>query len=168
MGSQVQSQNRQNDHFGGVRRNFFFRGKKVDWSIFWAPIDRRLLCCSNYFIIISESQSKVEKTKFFILFSTFDRDPEIVMEWFQRHSDSRFCFVTHKRRIRLKGTILVSSNFRLNGNKRKLFLANKYVAYEWWNHCSFDLNDFLSSTEVSIKSLFIVSIYKIVHSKMII
>ena len=32
------------------------------------------------FIIISRLQSKVEKTKFFIVFSTFDRDPKIIMK----------------------------------------------------------------------------------------
>ena len=32
------------------------------------------------FIIISRSQSKVEKKIFFIVFSTFDRDPEIIMK----------------------------------------------------------------------------------------
>ena len=33
----------------------------------------------NYSNIISASQSKFEKTEFFIVFSTFDRDPEIIM-----------------------------------------------------------------------------------------
>ena len=54
------------------------------------------------FIIISRLQSKVEKTKFFIVFSTFDRDPEIIMKWFPRHSNSRqiwqwvsYCSVLH-------------------------------------------------------------------------
>ena len=33
----------------------------------------------NYSNIISASQSKFEKTEFVIVFSTFDRDPEIIM-----------------------------------------------------------------------------------------
>ena len=33
----------------------------------------------NYTNIIAGSQKKIEKTEFFIVFSTFDRDPEIIM-----------------------------------------------------------------------------------------
>ena len=33
----------------------------------------------NYSNIISGSQKKVEKTEFFVVFSTFDRDPEIII-----------------------------------------------------------------------------------------
>ena len=87
-GPQVRSQNRKNDHFGDVEKNFFFfLGKKVR-SFFGVK------CTENYydvaiFIIISRLRSKVEETKFFIVLSTFDRDPEIIMKWFPRHSDSR-------------------------------------------------------------------------------
>ena len=65
--------------FWNVGRNFFFVEKKVDRSVFWGEIYWRLPLCFNHFINISVSQSKVEKTEFFIVFSTVDRDPEIIM-----------------------------------------------------------------------------------------
>ena len=43
MGSEVGSQHRQNDHFGGVKQtNFFFKEKKVDNKVFWSDIYRGL------------------------------------------------------------------------------------------------------------------------------
>ena len=58
---------------------FFFVEKKVDHSVFWGKIYRSLLYYCYYFNIISGSQWKLEKTKFFIVFSTFHRDPEMIM-----------------------------------------------------------------------------------------
>ena len=67
--------------FWDVGRNFFFFvEKKVDHSVFWSEIYRRLPQCCNYSNIIPGSQTKVEKTEFFIVFSTFDRDPEIIIQ----------------------------------------------------------------------------------------
>ena len=66
----------ENDHFG--MSNFFFCGKKVDHSVFWGGIHWKLPWCCNNFNIISGSQSKFEKSAFFIVFSTFDRDPQIM------------------------------------------------------------------------------------------
>ena len=57
---------------------FFFMEKKVDRTVFWDEIFRRLPQCFNYSNIISGSQTKLEKTEFFIVFSTIDRDPEII------------------------------------------------------------------------------------------
>ena len=65
--------------FGDVWRNLFFLEKKVDYSVFWGEIHRRLPWSCNHFNIISVSQSKCEKSEFFIVFSTFDRDHEIIM-----------------------------------------------------------------------------------------
>ena len=65
--------------FWDVGRIFFFVEKKVDHSVFWGGMHCRLPSCCNYFNIISGSQTKVEKTDFFIVFPTFDRDPEIIM-----------------------------------------------------------------------------------------
>ena len=39
-----------------------------------------LLCRQNHSIIISGSRSKVERTMKNLVFSTFDCDPEIIME----------------------------------------------------------------------------------------
>ena len=58
---------------------FFFVEKKVDRSVLWGEIYRRLPKRCNYSIIISESQTKVEKTEFSVVFSTFDHDPEIII-----------------------------------------------------------------------------------------
>ena len=58
---------------------FFFCGKTVDHSLFWREFYRRLPLCCNYSNIIPGSHSKFEKTGFFIVFPTFDRDHEIVM-----------------------------------------------------------------------------------------
>ena len=71
----------ENDHFGMWDRIFFFFcGKKVDHSVSWGEIYRRLLQCCNNFNFISGSQSKFEKTEFSIVVSTlFHRDPEIIM-----------------------------------------------------------------------------------------
>ena len=69
----------ENDHFGMSDGIFFFGEKKVDRSVFWGEIYWRLPLCFNHFINISVSQSKFEKTEFFIVFSTVDRDPEIIM-----------------------------------------------------------------------------------------
>ena len=63
MGSQFRSQNRNKNR-----------------SVFWTEIPGGLLSCSNDFIIISESESKVENTKLFVVLSTFDRDPGIIIE----------------------------------------------------------------------------------------
>ena len=41
-GSQVWSQNRENDQFGITDGIFFFVEKKVDYSFFWGEIYRRL------------------------------------------------------------------------------------------------------------------------------
>ena len=69
----------ENDPLGCRTEFFFFVGKKVDHSVFWVEIYWRLPYCCNHFNIISGSQSKVEKTEFFNVFSTFHRDPEIIM-----------------------------------------------------------------------------------------
>ena len=69
----------ENDHFGMSNGVFFFREKKVDQSVFWSGIHWRLRWFCNYSNIISGSQTKVEKTDFFIVFPAFDRDPEIIM-----------------------------------------------------------------------------------------
>ena len=60
-------------------RSIFFRENKADYSVFRGEIYRGLLCCYSHSIIILGSQSKVEKTKFFLVFSTFDRVPETIM-----------------------------------------------------------------------------------------
>ena len=65
--------------FWDVGPNFFFCGTKVDVSVFRCEIYRRLPYCCSYPNIIPGSQTKVDKTEFFIVFSTFDRDPEIIM-----------------------------------------------------------------------------------------
>ena len=65
--------------FWDVGRIFFFVEKKVDHSVSRGEIYRRLPECCNPFNMISGSQSKVEKTKFFIVFSTLYRDPKIIM-----------------------------------------------------------------------------------------
>ena len=75
--------------FWDVRRNFFFLEKKVDYGVFLGEIHWRLPWSCNHFNMISVSQSKFEKSEFFIVFSTFDRDHEIIMWWFQRHGNSR-------------------------------------------------------------------------------
>ena len=88
---------------------FFFVKKKVNHSVFWSETYRRFPLCCNNINIISASQSKVEKTEFFIVFSTFDRDPEIIMKWFQRHGNSRQ--ISPQKRIRVSW-ILRKKNFR--------------------------------------------------------
>ena len=77
--SRVPSQNRENDHFGMSDGILFFVQKKVNHSVFWGEIYWRIPRCCNYSNIIPGSQTKVEKTEFFIVFSTFDGDPEIIM-----------------------------------------------------------------------------------------
>ena len=63
-------------------RNFFFCGKEVDCSsVSWSEIYRGLLWFHNHSIIISGSQSKVEKTIKNSVFSTFDCDSEINEAW---------------------------------------------------------------------------------------
>ena len=78
-GSLVRSQNRENDHFGMSDGIFFFVENKVDHSDFRGEIYRRLPEFCNHFNFISGSLSKFEKTEFFIVVSTFHRDPEIIM-----------------------------------------------------------------------------------------
>ena len=68
-----------NRPFWDVGRNFFFSEKKVDYSVFWGEIHWRLPWSCKHFNIISVSPSKFEKSEFFIDFSTFDRDHEIIM-----------------------------------------------------------------------------------------
>ena len=63
----------------GVGRNLFFVEKKVNYRVFWREIYWRLPWCCNHLLIMSVSQSKFEKSEFFIVFSTFDRDHEIIM-----------------------------------------------------------------------------------------
>ena len=58
---------------------FYFVEKKVDRIVFWGEIYWRLPKCCNYSNLISGSQTKCEKTELFIVFATFDRDPEIIM-----------------------------------------------------------------------------------------
>ena len=58
---------------------FCFVQNNVYQGVFWSEIYRRLPKYCNYTNIISGSQTKVEKTEFFIVFSTFDSDPEIIM-----------------------------------------------------------------------------------------
>ena len=77
-GSQVPSQNRKTTDLG-CRTEFFFVEKEVHHSFFSGEMYRRLPYCCNYSNIISGSQSKFEKTEFSIVFSTFDRDPEIII-----------------------------------------------------------------------------------------
>ena len=89
QGSQVRSQNRKTTILGCRTEVFFFVEKKINHSVFWGEIYWRVPWCCNNINIISASLSKVEKTEFFIVFSTFDRDPEIIMKWFQRHGISR-------------------------------------------------------------------------------
>ena len=69
----------ENDYFGISDGIFFFLEKKVDHNVFWGGIHWRLPWCCNHFDIISGSQSKFDKSEFFIVFSTFDRDPEIII-----------------------------------------------------------------------------------------
>ena len=78
-GSRIPSQNRENDHFGMSDGIFFFVQRKVYQSVFCGEIYWRFLRCCNYSIIMSGSQTEVEKTEFVIVFSTFDGDPEIIM-----------------------------------------------------------------------------------------
>ena len=69
----------ENDHFGMSDGIFFFCGKK-SWSqrfLGWNLLEITVML--QHFNIISGSQSKVEKTEFFSVFSTFHRDPEIIM-----------------------------------------------------------------------------------------
>ena len=75
-GSVVKSEN---DHFGLSDGICFFLEKKVDPNVFRGEIYRRLPWCCNYSNIISGSQTKVEKTDFFIVFSNFYRDRIIIM-----------------------------------------------------------------------------------------
>ena len=60
-------------------RNFFFRKKKLFVVFFGVKFTENYYDVA-IFIIISRLQSKVEQTKFFIVFSTFNRDPEIIMK----------------------------------------------------------------------------------------
>ena len=69
----------ENDHFGMSDGISFFLEKKGDYSVFWAEIHWRLPYSCNHFNLISVSPSKFEKSEFFIDFSTFDRDHEIIM-----------------------------------------------------------------------------------------
>ena len=69
----------ENDHFGMSDGIFFFLEEKGDYRVFWGEIHCRLLWSCNHFDIISESQSKFEKSEFFSVFSTFDRDHDIIM-----------------------------------------------------------------------------------------
>ena len=59
---------------------FFFCGKKIDDSVFWGEIYRELPCRRNHYIINSGSRSKVEKAMKNLVFSNFDRAPEIMLE----------------------------------------------------------------------------------------
>ena len=104
-GSVVKSEN---DHFGMSDGIFFFLEKKVDHNVFRRENYRRLPWCCNYSNVISGSQTKVEKTEFFIVFSTFDRDPNIIMKWFRRHGNSRW--ILPQKTIRV-GEILRKKNF---------------------------------------------------------
>ena len=74
---------------GCLTEFLFFSGKKGDHNVFWGGIHWRLPWCCNYANIVSGSQTKVEKTDFFFIFTTFDRDPKIVMQWIRRHGNSR-------------------------------------------------------------------------------
>ena len=66
--------------FWDVGRNFFFFVEtKVEYSVSWGGIHWRLPWNCNRLNIISGLQSKFEKSEFFIVFSSFDRDPEIIM-----------------------------------------------------------------------------------------
>ena len=67
-GSQVRSQNRDNDHFGYRTEFFFFVEKKVDLCVFRGQIYRRLPEYCNHFNIISGSQSNSKKPNFLSLF----------------------------------------------------------------------------------------------------
>ena len=58
----------ENDHFGMSDEIFFFVEKKVDYSVFWGGIHWWLPWCCNHFNIMSGSQSKFEKSEFFIVF----------------------------------------------------------------------------------------------------
>ena len=78
-GSQVRSQNRKTTILRCRTEYFFFVEKKVYHSVYWREIYNRLPECCNYSNIISGSQTKVEKTEFFIVSSTFDRDSGIIM-----------------------------------------------------------------------------------------
>ena len=77
--SQVRSQNRKAPILGCRTEFFFFVEKKGYYRVFWGEIYRRLPWCCNHFIIISGSQSKFQKSEFFIVLPTFDRDHEIIM-----------------------------------------------------------------------------------------
>ena len=68
------------DHFGMSDGIFFFLlKKKLIIVFFWGQVYRRLPQCCNYPNLMSGSQTKVEKTEIFIVFSNFHRDPEIIM-----------------------------------------------------------------------------------------
>ena len=57
---------------------FFFVEKKHSHIVFWGKFTgdyRNVAIISTLF----REQTKVEKEEFFIVFSTFDRDPEIIM-----------------------------------------------------------------------------------------
>ena len=107
---------------------FFFVKKKVNHSVFWSEIYWRFPWCCNNINIISASQSKVEKAEFFIVFSIFDRDPEIIMKWFQRHGNSRQ--ISPQKRIPVSW-ILRKKNFRFP--KRGLKFGLKIGKRPFWD-----------------------------------
>ena len=61
-------------------RKFFFSQIELTHTVFWGEIYRELPCHWNHYIIISISRSKLEKTMKNSDFSTFVRDPEIILE----------------------------------------------------------------------------------------
>ena len=63
----------------GNRQSFFLK-ISVTRTVFRGEINRELPCRWNYYIIISGSRSKVEKTTKNSVFSTSVCDPDMMME----------------------------------------------------------------------------------------
>ena len=137
---------------------FFFVEKKVDGSVLWREIYWRLPWCCNHFIIISTSQTKVEKTDFFIVFSTkvsklnfekknFRLPIEVsgsVSKWENDHFGMSLCFFFVGKKLTIvffgmnltgdyRNVAIISTLFRDHNQNSKKPIFHRFFDFSPWS-----------------------------------